>query len=62
MASLTSKFHDWLDKLKVTNEHRPSRDVDLDWMWTDPQCASFLDWLTEHIDGSNVVSPIERRQ
>lgn len=58
----SGKFRKMLDQLQLPNECKLEENTDLDWMWADPQCTTFLNWLTDHVDGSNVVTPEERKQ
>lgn len=58
----SSKFHAMLDRLRVPEQHRISRDTDVDWMWADNDCAKFLDWITQNIDDRNLVSPVQQKQ
>ena len=58
----TEKLRAMLQRLNFPGGCSIASDMDMDWMWAEPECARFLDWISEHLDEDNIVSPSQKKR
>lgn len=57
-----AQFKQWITRLGVPKDVQLHSDVDLEWMWSDPDCSHLLDWLMKNVDETNVVTKSQQNQ